>query len=158
MWRNSDTGRGHKFCLRSVTPTTSPYEILMCIRITSGPCKTQILIHYVIWRFCISNKPLNDINVGFPTTQRCKVRDYTSLKGRDRALIFSIVSGTGNLLANTRWRQHKIFFPQKQSRDSPYAGFRSEVSLTYTPLLFKNTLIFLRQNYISGFIFYVISA
>ena len=49
--------------------------------------------------------------------QRSKVQDYKSLKGRDRALIFSIVSGTDNFLVNTYGKELNIFFPQ-QSREA----------------------------------------
>ena len=49
--------------------------------------------------------------------QLSKVQDYKSLKGRDRALIFNIVSGTDNFLVNTYGKEHRIFFPQ-QSREA----------------------------------------
>ena len=48
--------------------------------------------------------------------QHSKVQDCKSLKGRDRALIFSVVSGTNNFLVNTRGKEHRIFFPH-QSRE-----------------------------------------
>ena len=41
---------------------------------------------------------------------RSKVQDYKSLKGRDRALIFSIVSGTNNFLVNTRGKEKSTEF------------------------------------------------
>ena len=77
----------------------------------------QILIQYGIWKFFTCNRLLKDVNVSFPTMQRSKVQGYKPLKGRDHALIFSIVSGTDNFLVNTCGKEHRILFP-RQSREA----------------------------------------